>query len=54
MNESPAKAIIESMSDALREARDIIMVIGTTGVERPEVYQKAQEWLKKYYPEWAD
>lgn len=37
----------------LEEARDLIITIGTTGVERTDVIRRANEWLTKYFPAYA-
>ena len=38
---------------AMTEARYLIRMIGTTGAERTDVIKRAEDWLKKYYPNYV-
>ncbi len=40
------KPTFKEIADVIREAQDLINFIGTTGVERTDIIQRAEEWLK--------
>lgn len=45
------KLTAEEAKNALQEAMVIIECVGTTGIYRQ--YERAEKWMKKYFPNWA-
>ncbi len=37
----------KEIADVIREARDLIERIGTTGVERTDIIKRAEKWLNE-------
>lgn len=42
---------LDNIKDAMREARDLIMALGTTDADYQ--WEKAAKWMKRYFPNWT-